>query len=327
MYGERPHESEWPPPGTTPPRCHRLILLPFVFAAALASATFPDSRLYSLPLTTRPFPLSPLALRAPRPPPPGLPSRATLPIHRRRTPALAAGPTPDKVPPREPSGRIHVSMESEAEEEKDVASAGGEGDGAGEYGDEEMWEEGEEAPVAEAEVLNQQPEVEVDELAALESLERIRTLVGADTFGVTLVLVDDKESQRLNKQWRGVDAPTDILSFSALPPDTPTGPPPLSIPPPMRHLGDLVVCAPYVVRQCAADAVAARDGAAPGAEPDLGVSGLMASGHFTFEQRLPLLIIHGMLHLLGYDHETDEDHRIMAHREMEIWEAFQAQHP
>ena len=90
---------------------------------------------------------------------------------------------------------------------------------------------------------------------------------------VSLLLTDDSELQQLNRDFRGKDKPTDVLSFPALPMDRPL-------------LGDIAV----------AHGVAARGGAAQGkAMPD----------------HLPHLLIHGYLHLLGHDHETPAEAELM----------------
>lgn len=56
-------------------------------------------------------------------------------------------------------------------------------------------------------------------------------------------------------------------------------------------------------------------------EEDAGVS-LAMSKLFTVEERIPLLLIHGILHLLGYDHETEEDWQLMTTRENYVMEQF-----
>jgi probable rRNA maturation factor len=70
----------------------------------------------------------------------------------------------------------------------------------------------------------------------------------------------------LNRTWRGIDRPTDVLSF----PSTDPG-----------YLGDIVIDVPYASRQA------------------------RARGHRA-PREVQLLLAHGLLHLLGYDHETDE---------------------
>ncbi len=86
---------------------------------------------------------------------------------------------------------------------------------------------------------------------------------------VTLVLTTDRRIRFLNRTWRGIDKATDVLSF-------PAG----ADPGPVRHLGDVVV---------------SRDTAARQARQE---------GH-ALATELRVLALHGLLHLLGYDHERD----------------------
>ena len=91
--------------------------------------------------------------------------------------------------------------------------------------------------------------------------------------GVTVVITTDEEVRRLNRQFRGVDRPTDVLSFEAGPPLISEGAGP--------YLGDLVLGFPYIQGQAQAEQHAVSD-------------------------ELILAVIHGTLHLLGYDHDTAE---------------------
>jgi probable rRNA maturation factor len=86
---------------------------------------------------------------------------------------------------------------------------------------------------------------------------------------VTLVLTTDRRIRTLNRTWRRVDKATDVLSF-------PAG----DDPGPGRHLGDVVISRDTATRQ------ARSEGHALGTE-------------------LRVLALHGLLHLLGYDHERD----------------------
>jgi probable rRNA maturation factor len=100
--------------------------------------------------------------------------------------------------------------------------------------------------------------------------------------GITLVITTDAEVRSLNQHYRGVDAPTDILSF-------PADPLPMEIveedaePP---YLGDLIIAYPYTVHQA------------------------QEAGH-PLEDELVLLVIHGTLHLLGYDHDNEANQQRM----------------
>ncbi|MBX3064011.1 MAG: rRNA maturation RNase YbeY [Anaerolineae bacterium] len=95
---------------------------------------------------------------------------------------------------------------------------------------------------------------------------------------ITVVITDDESVQVLNKQYRGVDAPTDILSF-------PADPLPQEVAEEIdepRYLGDLIVAYPYTLRHAE------------------------EAGH-DINDELVLLAIHGTLHLLGYDHDNSEN--------------------
>lgn len=102
---------------------------------------------------------------------------------------------------------------------------------------------------------------------------------------VSVTLTDDAEVREVNKEWRGKDKPTNVLSFpmSQLAPGDAPGP----------LLGDLVLAAETCARE------ATEEGKSPA-------------------DHVRHLIVHGMLHLLGFDHETDEDAEDMESAEIRI---------
>ena len=102
---------------------------------------------------------------------------------------------------------------------------------------------------------------------------------------LSIVFVDNAYIQSVNRQFRGIDAPTDVLSF-------PADDPPVEIDDEPPYLGDLIIAYPYASEQ------AVREGHA-------------------LSDSLSLLVVHGTLHLLGYDHDTPE-HRA------EMWAAQDA---
>ncbi len=106
---------------------------------------------------------------------------------------------------------------------------------------------------------------------------------------MTLVIAADETVQSLNRQYRGVDAPTDVLSFaetdSAAGFDLPEQAPP--------YLGDVIIAAPTAARQA------------------------QTMGHALFEE-IQLLTIHGILHLLGYDHRSPAEKDPMWRKQAEI---------
>lgn len=133
----------------------------------------------------------------------------------------------------------------------------------------------------------------IPEARLIEAITRTLELHDVDrASGVTVVITDDEAVRALNQQFRGVDAPTDILSFPAdLPPDLPddlAADLELDEDDMTPYLGDLIIAYPYTRHQAA------------------------ESGH-DLSDELVLLVIHGTLHLLGYDHDTPEN-------EADMWE-------
>ena len=94
---------------------------------------------------------------------------------------------------------------------------------------------------------------------------------------LTIVLSGDDQLQELNRQWMGVDAPTDVLSFPSDQTDPETGAP---------YLGDILISVSRAASQAA------------------------SAGH-PVEAEVQLLVAHGVLHLLGHDHaDADEKARM-----------------
>lgn len=120
-------------------------------------------------------------------------------------------------------------------------------------------------------------------------LAEAKSCAGYPEWDVGCRITSDLAVQRLNKRYRGVDAPTDVLSFAvyALPAPERW---PAGLEPDDKNLGDIFISAPYVSAWCA------RHGADP-------------------VERLELLLVHGLTHLLGYDHVADADHVAMQARE------------
>jgi probable rRNA maturation factor len=124
----------------------------------------------------------------------------------------------------------------------------------------------------------------------LRAVEAAAEMIDADTGDAELaiMLTDDAGIRTLNANWRGVDKPTNVLSFPAL---QPTGAPAPGDAP--RMLGDIAIAYETMRRE---------------AEDE----------HKPFDHHLSHLAIHGFLHLVGYDHETDEDAEEMESLERRI---------
>jgi probable rRNA maturation factor len=118
-------------------------------------------------------------------------------------------------------------------------------------------------------VRNLQRRFKIDRRVLEAFLNEIAGAVGAADASATLALVGDSRIQELNRDFRGYDKPTDVLSFSAdrsFEPD---------------YLGDIVISVETANRQA-------------------------KRRRSTLKRELKVLGLHGLLHLLGYDHETDD---------------------
>ena len=102
---------------------------------------------------------------------------------------------------------------------------------------------------------------------------------------ISVGLVGDKEIKKLNQIYRGRKQITDVLSFSEL--ESNDGPKV------KNYLGEIVICYPQALRQA------------------------KKMGH-PVKEELELLLIHGFLHLLGYDHEGNEEAKLMRGLEEKI---------
>ena len=155
---------------------------------------------------------------------------------------------------------------------------------------------------------------DIDEDALRNTVHRIAKIIGYETYDVTLLLVDDDEMKETNLESRGINNPTDILSF---PFQSHAEPGVLLEPefdiPDYYTLGDMMVDIPYVIRRCKEDQENHED------DDERGVSGAMARVYDP-EKRVHMLLVHGMLHLVGYDHEEDDEYELMVSREEEILE-------
>lgn len=100
---------------------------------------------------------------------------------------------------------------------------------------------------------------------------------GREGVSLTVRFVSDRQIRGLNRRYRGSDRPTDVLSFQG---DAPADESPGAASPGGFHLGDLVISVPMARRQAA------------------------RLGHSS-SREIQELILHGFLHLLGYDHEDD----------------------
>lgn len=100
-----------------------------------------------------------------------------------------------------------------------------------------------------------------------------KAVIPEKSIEISIVVCDDDFIQKLNQQYRGVDRPTDVLSFPSdeIDPETNT-----------RYLGDIILSLPRATSQA------------------------IEANHSVIDE-VSMLAIHGVLHLLGFDHQTKED--------------------
>lgn len=126
------------------------------------------------------------------------------------------------------------------------------------------------------------------ESALLERAARLTLELQPDSIDadITIVLTDDRQLHELNRDFLGVDAPTDVLSFPAAEEDPETG---------TAYLGDILISIPRAAQQAE------------------------TAGH-PLEAEVQLLVVHGVLHLLGHDHAEAEEKARMWNEQAKVLE-------
>nr|WP_256515518.1 rRNA maturation RNase YbeY [Alsobacter ponti] len=121
------------------------------------------------------------------------------------------------------------------------------------------------------------PDAESLAARALEAATRTAGARLAAGAQVSVMLTDDARMREINRQWRGQDKPTNVLSFPAVQPGALTSAP---------FLGDIAIAFETVAREAEEEGKSLAD-------------------HYTH------LVVHGFLHLLGHDHETEAEAEAM----------------
>ena len=115
------------------------------------------------------------------------------------------------------------------------------------------------------EVVNRQRRLQIDTEAWSSFALKALNAIGKNEFSATIAFVSDKRIRALNRQFRGIDKATDVLSFPAEE---------------ESNLGDVAISVETAVAQAEENGL-------------------------SFEDEVAQLILHGLLHLCGYDHATD----------------------
>jgi probable rRNA maturation factor len=129
-------------------------------------------------------------------------------------------------------------------------------------------------------------QVNINEQALLSAARTVldHQKVNSEDVDISLVVTDDASIQELNREYRDIDAPTDVLSFSLNEKDPETG---------HLYLGDVIISFPRAEDQAA------------------------KAGHAVMAEMV-LLAVHGVLHLLGYDHSEPVEKEKMWQAQREI---------
>ena len=128
-------------------------------------------------------------------------------------------------------------------------------------------------------VVNRQRLARIDAPRVVRLAEATLAAVRREGAKLTIAFVRDRAMRKLNKMFRGSDRTTDVLSFPARSADGTSHPSFVGIDD-SEHLGDVVISADAALRQA-------------------------SDGGNTFSREVDELVIHGVLHLCGYDHESD----------------------
>ena len=137
-------------------------------------------------------------------------------------------------------------------------------------------------------IRNSQSKIKLNIDKVQKDVEICLEALGYKGFDLGIWLTTNATIRNYNKNYRHKDKPTDILSFpyhqlkagDKIKPQSDSD----------KNLGDLIISLEYVLKKA----------------PEYGQ---------TLETRMPILLVHGICHLLGYDHELDEEYKVMQRKE------------
>lgn len=140
-------------------------------------------------------------------------------------------------------------------------------------------------------IQNHQTNIVIDLAKLKNDATKILQALNYTNFDLTILLVNESTIQKYNRDYRQKDKPTDILSFP-FHPTLKAGEQIITKSEDDQNLGDLILCPLYILND-------------------------LPRWEKSFEERLQILLVHGICHLLGYDHILDTDYAIM--KEKEDW--------
>ncbi|MCD4813819.1 rRNA maturation RNase YbeY [bacterium] len=126
-------------------------------------------------------------------------------------------------------------------------------------------------------IRNEQKKIRVNQTALKKMAQKCLGKMNRPKAEISILLSDDHTIQELNRLHRGINRPTDVLSFGMREQKKKQDP----MPPHPEILGDLAISVPAIQRQA-------------------------VKRHVAVEEELDFIVIHGILHLLGYDHASQK---------------------
>ena len=141
-------------------------------------------------------------------------------------------------------------------------------------------------------ITNEQAAVAIDTGKLEAQAQKLLSFLGYSDFDLGILLADSATMHRYNKKYRDKDRPTDILSFPYHD-SLKAGETIMPASEDDKNVGDIILCPAYI-----------QDDLKRWEQP--------------FEKRMNVLLIHGILHLLGYDHIKDEEYEVMKQKEEEL---------
>lgn len=147
-------------------------------------------------------------------------------------------------------------------------------------------------------IRNEQKQIDVNVEQLKHEAQLLLNYLGYPDFDLGILLCSDADMQKYNKKYRNKDKATDILSF----PYHPNLKPGEKIIPKMpddKNLGDIIIAPAYV-------------------QDDL------VHWNQSFLERMRILLVHGICHLLGYDHITDKEYAVMKEEEQRLLQVLNA---
>jgi rRNA maturation RNase YbeY len=146
-------------------------------------------------------------------------------------------------------------------------------------------------------IKNTQRQHPIDTAALEKQITKVLTAVGYPDYDLTIWFTTNQTIRKYNKQFRGKDKATDVISFPYYETQTPGTLPPTSAQEPI--FGDIMLSPAYIHND-------------------------LANWHQTLDERVVLLIVHSICHLLGYDHKTDADYEIMSREEKRLMDMLKS---